>query len=253
MSNFCREYKSLRFDSAHKEVRSSSVVVEALRNYNSCKLIEARTGAIVTHKFSESGVVISFDLKRNSVLKVQGVIARNLACRVNDAPEGVNKELGEQSAFEMNTNFSIVCRRAEDENANGNTSLKPASVAVATSVDAYVVSLPADTIYNNHLASDATAQIAGLTKSLKEVTENRDELIKYKSRMDDMKVEVASVIVGSPHPGFGGKLYACYTPTDLIKKDICDSAPYSRIDVIQRATGGGHCGYTRYAVVCLRY
>jgi hypothetical protein len=147
--------------------------------------------------------------------------------------------IGEKSSFSLGAAANVV-------------DYSPASLAVATNNGTYSISLPADSIYNNELASDATARIKGLTTSLEATSRERDTLRALKERVDKMNVEVLPIVIGDKYPGGGGKFYYCGTTVETIKKDLCADAVSARVDLVLQSWGGS-CGYNRYVAVCVKY
>jgi hypothetical protein len=259
MTNFCHNYHSLRFDKSHHAATSDTVVVEALRSLNACVLIESKSGVAVTHKFADpDSLAINFEFN-NSTTKflVQGVATKNITCRANGHAAGA---LGQTTSFEANSNFSILCVREGEREADGTTVYRPASIAIGTNFDSYTVSVPGDSIYDHDLASEASDTIKGLTSSLNDTiqtlsttSKERQTLSDFKNRVDGLKITVHSVVIGSAHPGFGGQWFGCGSSPESIRDQLCKGANKSSVDPIQTATPGGGCGYVRFAVTCVTY
>ena len=256
VTNFCHNYHSLRYDASHKVAQSDEVVVAALKNYNSCKEIEFRTGVVVTHKFANpDALLVNFDFKNaNTFLKIDGVLATNLTCRSNEAPKG-QEALSKTSNFEMRANFVISCYRVRSSTPDKGAAYAylPASLAIGTNIDLYTLSMEADSLYNNNVASDATAKIRGLQQTLSAEQGKNVELSNFKARVDKMNVDIIPVVTGDAHPGGGGTWYPTNTNMDdVTKKLLCPGAVWSGWKRIATEGGGGH-GYGRNAVVCIRY
>ncbi len=224
---FCHTYKSLRFDASHNTVAKDEVVSAALNNYNACKEIEARTGVVVTHKFADpDSILVNFDFKNsNTFLRIDGVLANNMSCQSNAAPKG-QKTLSPNSQFEMRGNFAITCSRTHPK---GNKSVYiPGSLAIGTNITSYTISLPADSIYNNSLASDATAKIEGLKKVLASAqTENSSlntKLGEANKKIGGVKMVQHRVMVGQINGGGGYNFYGCGANMEQVKDILCKGA-----------------------------
>lgn len=257
MTNFCRYYHTYRHDSFHQQVSTNTVVVEALKNFNACKQIESEAGVTITHKFANpDSVIFNFQFRGGgtTVLSLQGVVAsKNLTCRSNrNATPGHSDVVNDTTRFEARENFTILCRREPTRKGDGSADYSPASIAIATSIESYVLSMPSDSIYSNQLASDATKKIGDLSSRLTDVTKDRDALQALKDRVDKLKIEINPVVIGSAHPGGGGKWYPCGQDMEVVKRELCQGAIYSSWSRVA-SEGGGGCGYDRNAVVCVRY
>jgi len=258
--NFCKNYRSTRYSANHSSIAKSEVVVAALNSFNSCRNIEVRSGGVVaTHSFTNpDAVVIKFTFPdTNRVLRIEGVKSTNLECRAAGIPHGSNSGvLGVTSTFEMRSDFSILCSRESMPTDGGGRSYAPGTVTVATNHAPYLVSLPQDRVYSNHLASEATTKIAALETSLKSTASDLSALTADHSKLLDrikaMTVETHSVIVASAHPGGGGKWYPCGQDLEVVRRELCQGAVSSQVQWMSNSNGGT-CGNERYAVVCVRY
>src|SRR5262249_33828276 len=219
MSNFCHNYSSLRYEKGRQEAGTSTVVVEALSNFNACKEIEAEAGVTVAHQFADpNAVVVNFNFRGGGtrVMSVQGVVTSpNLSCRSNRAKSaGKGDIVNAQTRFEERNNFTILCTRAGQKTTKGTVEFAPGALAIATNIASYAISMQSDSVYSNELASNATARINELHASNTALTKEREALQALKQRVDNLKVEVHSVITGNPHPGGGGILIPCGQTVD---------------------------------------
>ena len=222
--NFCKFYSSLRYEEARSRVGTSTVVVEALANYNACKEIESEAGVTISHQFAEPhSVVVNFNFRGSTrVMAVQGVVTSpNLSCVSNRAKTaGKGDTLNAKSRFEERANFTILCTRSGRKNAKGATDFEPASLAIATNVASYTISMPADSVYGNQLASDATARIDQLTATVKELSQKEQELEALKKKIGSLKVEAKLFVISSVNPGAAGQHFATGTNHEVAAKVV---------------------------------
>jgi hypothetical protein len=250
---FCHTYHSLRFDTSHNAVAKDEVVSAALGNYNTCKEIEARTGVVVTHKFADpDSLVVNFDFKNpNTFLRIDGVLATNMICQSNAAPEG-EKSLNQNSHFEMRSNFAITCGRVHPK--GDDSTYIPGSLAIGTSVTSYVISLPADSIYNNSLASDATSKINDLQKSLSSAQNDNvslsTRLSNANKKIDGIKISPHRIMIGQYNPGGGFEFHGCGTDLNQVRDSLCKGSVQSSITQ-GNSVSGHQCGYTDFVIACL--
>ncbi|MCK1640463.1 hypothetical protein IVA95_23475 [Bradyrhizobium sp. 157] len=215
--------------------------------------IEARTGVLVTHKFADpDAILVNFDFKNaNTFLRIDGVLAKNLICRAPAAPSGQNA-LSQTTKFEMLGNFAITCARTHPK--NDNTKYNPGSLGIATNIASYTISLPADSIYNNSLASDATSKIEGLQRTLATLQAQKSELdgkfAEANKKLDGIKMVPHRVMIGEHNPGGGFNFYGCYTNLDMVRDNLCKGSAQA-IVTKGNSVGGHRCGYTDYVVSCL--
>jgi hypothetical protein len=249
---FCHAYSTLRYDTSHRSLAKDEVVTSALNAYNACKEIESRTGVVVTHKFADpDSIIVNFDFKNTtSFLRIDGVRANNLVCRSNEAP-GNRKILNENSNFEMRSNFVITCGRTHPQ--SNPRSYVPGSLAIGTNITSYAISLPADSIYDNSLASDATAKITGLQKSLDSVQSEKSDLSSKLSeankKIKGVRMEQHAISIEENNGG-GYEYYGCNTKPEDVRDKDCNGAFQSSISKAL-SSAGGHCGHTFFVITCL--
>ena len=250
---FCHTYNTLRFDTSHNSVAKDEVVKSALDAYNACKEIESRTGVLVTHKFADpDSILVNFDFKNsNTFLRIDGVLANNMVCRSNSAPKK-QEALSQKSQFEMRANFAITCARTHP-NTDKNKYV-PGSLAIATNITSYTISMPADSIYNNSLASDATAKITGLQQALAasqdQKTTAEKNLSEANKKIDGIKLVNHRIMVGQFNPGGGFEFHGCGTNLNQVKDSLCKGAVQSSI-IKGNDVSGHQCGYADFVITCL--
>jgi hypothetical protein len=164
----------------------------------------------------------------------------------------------------MRQNFAITCERNKNPKPDAGSAYAylPASLAIGTNVDSYTLSLPADSIYNNNLASDATSKIKGLQSALSGLQNNLgDETNKFNSvssslsdlngRLSKMKVSVTKANIGQFNPG-GGMFGGCGTNVQTLVNQFCPS-PGRATFIETSSKGGGQCGYAEFVIGCAAY
>jgi hypothetical protein len=252
-SSFCHFYHDVRYDSSHVAVSKDEVVVTALSNYNTCKEIESKTGVVVTHKFADpDSIVVNFEFKNTSTfLRIDGVLANNMACRSNNAPWG-QAQLSDRSHFEMRENFAITCARTHPRE-NRNAYL-PGSLAIGTNISSYTISMPADSIYDDRLASETSSKIAGLNQSFsetqKKLSETKEKLSQATNKISGLHMVQHRVMTGTWNPGGGYEFYPCYTKLDQVQDSLCKGA-YKATTTPSYWRDGETCGYHSYVITCL--
>ena len=257
-TNFCHYYHNLRFETSHQVVQKDEVVVAALNSYNVCKSIEARTGVIVTHKFADpDSVLVNFDFKNaNTFLRIDGVLAKNLICRSNAAPRG-KEALNSRSTFEMRSNFVIACARVPNPRPDNGAAYVylPASLAIGTNIDLYTLSVSADSVYNNNLASAATTTINGLKSSLEDQIKKDTDLTKkfteMTNRISNLKVTATKATISEANPG-GGMWSGCGSNIDDLVRRFCGTAPQTFKTRFANQSGG-RCGSDDWIIACANY
>jgi hypothetical protein len=250
---FCHTYSTLRYDASHSSLAKDEVVTSALTSYNACKEIEGRTGVTVTHKFADpDAILVSFDFKNNNTfLRIQGVLANNMVCRSTEAP-GNQKVLNENSRFEMRSNFVIACGRTHPK--SDKAKYVPGSLAIGTNITSYTISLPADSIYNDSLASETTAKINGLQRSLtasqRDVEQLNSKLSDATKQINGLKMVPHRVLIGQYNPGGGLDFYGCGTDPNKLVANYCKGASQN-IMTKGLETGNDQCGYASFIITCL--
>ena len=109
-----------------------------------------------------------------------------------------------------------------------------------------------DSVYNNHLASEATGKIQELEKAVSKLVIDSNALSNFADRVKKMSVTNHSVITGNAHPGGGGTWFYCGTSRETMIKQLCTNAVHASVTHIGSSSGCG-CGCVRYSVVCINY
>jgi hypothetical protein len=258
MTNFCHYYHGVTSEQKQNILETDSVVVEALSNFNTCVQIESQAHVTITHKFANPDSIVfnfAFNGGGTTFLDVEGVsTGGNIVCTSSGGTDGAPSTLDQTSHFSAKDNFTILCKRTPIPGANGGAQYAATSIAIATNIDSYTISIPSDSIYSNDLASDATTKINDLTANLNAATANSANLTQQlqtlSSSINNQKVALTHVIVAWANPG-GGTYFACGTPPATIQKVVCPD-PHVYYNILEtNAVGGGSCGTAHLVAVCV--
>lgn len=127
----------------------------------------------------------------------------------------------------------------------------PASLAIGTNIESYTLSVTADTVYSNNLASAATAKIKGLQESLDNELNKNVGLSALSDRIGKLNVKATKANIGQFNPG-GGMFGGCGTNIDTLVAQFCGNAPKTfKLQTGNR--GGGQCGYDEWIIACAEY
>lgn len=182
MERFCETYSSKRYDAGGQFVQRDDVVVDALKNYNTCREIEQNGKVEISATFSDpDALAIGFEFSdTTTAFAIDGFTSSgNLTCSI--APENTSRRIPideESPRITITYNFNILCTRRYVE-ANGVKEYAPANVLVATNLGRFAVPVHSDTLYGNHLASQASAKIAeleGVLSSTRSTLANESEI-----------------------------------------------------------------------------
>lgn len=259
--NFCQNYRNVRFDTQHNTVANSIVVVEALNSFNQCKAIEQQSrGVTVTHQFAAPDtILINFTFYNNlTLLALQGVATSdNIICRSNMPANGFSGgEVNDQTVFTIDRNFAMICSRSGVPQQDGSVEYRPGSIAVATNSGSYIVPVLADTLYSNHLASQATSTIGSLQANLNDVTARftatSSNLNTLTERLRNLRLESKTVVLGQFHPGGNIEHRGCGSSIEAVQAEICPGAVSITNHHVQ-SVGGHQCGYATFSVACVYY
>lgn len=251
IENFCKTYREIRESKIGADIKKSTVVTEALSSFNECKRIEQAAQVVISHASANPDSVAVFFkfLNTNTVLRIEGVAAREFECR-HPIPQGAlsSNALTPTSKFEMRQSFTILCTRDGDR-SEGGTTYEPGTVTIATTVGSYTLGMPSDTVYSHHLASEATATITGLRESNRQLLERNSELQNLAGR----KVITLSLVESWAQDAGAKAWIPCRSDENLAARDMCEKAKGTLAGPLEvvGSTGGGSCGFTFFAFSCL--
>lgn len=252
VSNFCRNYRSVRFAKGSQSAISSEVVVDALEKYNECRRI-ASNGVLISHTFVNPGAIL-FDFKfgRPSInFQLQSVThgpAVNCGSTALSG-DGSNIALDGSKALSISTDFNIQCTRVATQTATGQQ-FDATWIGLGTNFGSYGISLPQDEIYNNDLKSETTKQISDLQEMLNAVNKEKNKTQILYDRLKNTKLLSFGVVIGQRDPGHGWRFYGCGSKIGDIVKLECPKAISTATDKLWDENGD-QCGYAHFTVSCV--
>lgn len=120
-------------------------------------------------------------------------------------------------------------------------------MGLGTTFGTYAISLPSDTLYNNHLASLSTARIDTLTSSLTDALADKTAIEEELRKLQNTKLVSFGIVIGERNPGHGWRHYPCGTNIDDAIARECRGAIKVTKDRLWDESGDG-CGYLHHTV-----
>ncbi|WP_429398816.1 hypothetical protein [Pseudomonas laurylsulfatiphila] len=163
-SEFCKAGEKLITSWEKESLYSSTVVTQALVNYNECRALELQ-GLRITHHVAEPwSVSIYGNLSRSIVASIDTISTNNLSCTSTSFSKNKLKEVIDGSKkIDLKGNFVIKCERTSI-NKKGEGHYPRAGVTLGTSVGLYTIIVPDDTLEGFDLASESKNKYMALQK-----------------------------------------------------------------------------------------
>ena len=242
---------------------NNSVVVEALRSFNQCKLIESK-GLLMSHTANTTDLVLRGDYNPATTnVEVQKVTFQQEAGSCIDNATGNRLTTGTRP-FKTTGPFSISCGRVGQRTRNG-ISYPRFEVIVATNHGNYPVTLLADEVANLDLASEYKRRLAEQeAQRLRDLAQYTSNIAKVSAQLTSEKAAGAKLqasinginVVRSWAFTYGdGQTVPCEDPRNYPPRQVYvdqQCAP-NRGFYYQVApqTAYGFCGYYQYHGVCV--
>jgi hypothetical protein len=257
MSSFCKNYSEIRFSDEWRNLALNTVSVEALKEYNVCRAIQAQYGVTISHSYAApGGILVHFDFANpTTAFRLEFVTAGpKTDCGATAFSTDGNWQKLEKKAYEIKSNFEILCEREGTKGDDGSITYDATWVGIGTNLGAYSIPIQMDQLYSNELASEATASIAALEGELQAAKTEMAAITaanETKARqISGLRIEKHRALIGHPNPGGGFRMYGCGTDPNNIKAALCTNAYLSDVTAGMKSGGGG-CGYGSYVVTCV--
>ncbi|MDT3382527.1 hypothetical protein RNI52_34695 [Labrys neptuniae] len=265
ISNFCKNYKEVRFSNENSQVTKNTVVVAALENYNECKKIISQ-GVSITHTAVGPGdIIFSFQLKNAvTAFEIQGVsLGPNITCGSTTLSSDKKwHSVDEKTRASVKSNASISCKRSS---TGSEEKVYPLSwVGISTNIGSYTINMLADSIVGGTLASELNNKI----DTLKQKNDSNESLIvSQQTQITSLQQAIDKIRNGTKFSTFkfwtgeyGGTTVEGgdrYDPRDnpdpqAIGRRYCPAPAAMNIQLI-RNISGGCCGYAWYTGTCISY
>lgn len=247
----CKNYESLKAETAAFDQYEKTVVGSALTNFNGCLELASRGVSVQPSITLPESIVVQISVPDADGITLQAFSASsNMTCNSPQIADR-NKKLSADKQYKFETTFSIACQRTKDQAKEGSV-FTPGFISFTTSRSKYPFSfsLPEDEHLQPMLASQSHSKIADLEKLAEEKAQLATKLQGELTKVQGFALTLKQAGTGNPDPGGLGKMFACYTPIEDMKKVLCEGA--ARIEVIPTLSrGGGQCGYNGYVFACL--
>ncbi|MCD0161807.1 hypothetical protein IHN63_10870 [Deinococcus sp. 6YEL10] len=258
MQQFCKIYQTSDYAQLDVSSFNSSVVTDALKLYNQCKVLEGNNVKASHVTAGTRAVTFSFDFDKNKVnvvfdhIQFDTSLAKCTSTAFN--PLGFPSVISPKTRRStISRPFSVTCVRIPQKTPNGNR-YPPVSIEISTNFGPYVVNLPGDQEYSYQVASKALAQINLLKSQVTKLNTDKIQDVALKDalskRINDANVTAHTVVVGQYGKG-GWQHFGCDTKIADIWKLLC---PNSKIFGSQNSVNshsGDQCGYSYYLFACL--
>lgn len=242
---------------------NNSVVVEALRSFNQCKLIESK-GLLMSHTANTTDLVLRGDYNPSTTtVEVQTITFQQEAGSCIHNATG-NRLASGTRPFRTTGPFSISCSRVGQRTKNG-IAYPRFEVIVATNHGNYPVTLLADEIANLDLASENKRRLAELESQRErdlaqysgELTKLSTQLASEKAATTKLQTSLAGInVVRSWAFAYGdGQTVPCEYPgnapsrADYISQQCAPNRGFYY--EVAPPLSYGFCGYRRYHGVCV--
>lgn len=193
-SEFCKAGEKLITSWEKESLYSSTVVTQALVNFNECRALELQ-GLRITHHVAEPWTVTIYgDLSRSIVASIDTISTNNLNCSSTSFSKKKVKEIVDGSKkIDLKGNFVISCARTSITN-KGEAHYPRAGITLGTSVGLYTVVVPDETLSGFDLASESKNKYTALQKDsdakLIAITNESEAKIKeIQTRLDNTSAE----------------------------------------------------------------
>jgi hypothetical protein len=245
MQQFCKSHSEAlsRYENVYQY--SNSVVVDALRSYNQCLVLEGK-GVRISHLATDArSLVVRVDLNPatsnvtlNSVQYDTAVATCTSNIYGRGTPKTVNATSGQVTAKGP---FSVACERKAALTAEGARKFPRVELLVDTNQGAYTVALPTEEMLGYDLASanKRTALVGA-----QERADLHSELAALKGTKADVQfvTQGEGNTVACPQRGGSSETYA---------RGVCTGGKVSDLKPVY-SHGGGECGHTTFAWLCTK-
>jgi len=246
-----------RYEAWEQESRfASTVVVDALVNFNQCRALEV-AGLEISHQVADPALLSVFGKfkDRTTQVSLDTFTSENLAC--NSASfSGKRDRIDGSKRIQLANNFTIACTRSSKR--EGDSVVYPrAYLQLGTSVGTYTVVLPNDKVDGFDVASQSIAKF----KAQEEEQAERSKAAKaqidaLQAKYDAVTAEAFAFFTGD------GNIYGeeyiqkafPYAGTSAKLNDIVSSKCGSRVPqlTLRFNHGGGGTGYYYYSLACVQ-